>query len=133
MDALVTVDEKREPVRVSGASQLRSTLDEAANDARAHGLLNVAYVTVPAGHVMGIVLGGDDSALTFTYDHRNPPYLASRGTATVVDPVLTCYVSYTHHTELPRYSVIPLSLAMETVQDFAASGTLPGTVQWAET
>ena len=82
---------------------------------------------------MGIVLGGDDSALSFTYDHRNPPYLASQGVTSEVGPVLTCYVSYTHHTELPRSSVIPFSLAFEAAQDFAASGNLRGNVQWVET
>ena len=43
MDALVTVDEKLEPIRVTDVSQLRSTLHNAANDARARGLLNVAF------------------------------------------------------------------------------------------
>jgi Immunity protein Imm1 len=133
MDALVTVDDGSKPARVVNADQLQSTFRHATDEARVRGLLNIAFVTVPAGHVMGIVLGGDESALSFTYDHRNPPYLASRGVATAVEPVLTCYVSYSHHTEFPRHSVIPYGAALAAVQEFAASGSLPGCVQWVET
>jgi len=133
MDALVTVDEKGERIRITSDAELQSTFLRAANDARARGLLNVAFVEVPAGHIMGVVVGGDESALSFTSDHQDPPYLESRGVETGIKPVLTCYVSYVHHTELPRYRVIPYTLALKAVQEFAATGVLPGCVQWVET
>jgi len=133
MDVLVTIDEKSSPHRVTNSEDLGLVIRQASDEARSRRLLNVIFIEVPERHIMGMVVGGEDSALTFTYDHRDPPYLESVGPQSGTDPVLTCYVSYMRHTELPRSCVISYQEALRAVDEFASSGKLPDSIQWAET
>jgi Immunity protein Imm1 len=133
MDILVTIDEQSSPRRVTNSEDLGLVIRQAGDEARARRLLNVIFIEVPERHVIGMVVGGEESALTFTYDHRDPPCLESVGPRPGVDPVLTCYVSYTHYTELPRRCVISYREALRAVDEFASSGKLPSSIQWTET
>jgi hypothetical protein len=132
VDAKVTCEESS-PQRVTSSAAFDVAIRQADVEAKARGLLNVIFIEVPAGHILGMVVGGDESALTFTYNHRNPPYLESVGPVQDSDPILTCYVSYTHPTELPRRCVISFPAAFRAAQEFVTSGNLPASVQWAET
>jgi hypothetical protein len=55
-----------------------------------------------------MVVGGDETVLGFDYRHRNPPYYSSRGPSNGEEPILSCQLTFQHHTEFPRKYVIPI-------------------------
>ena len=80
-----------------------------------------------------MVVGGDETVLSYTHGHRNPPYYASRGADARSKPVMTCYVGLVHHTEFPRKYVIPFEKGLIAAHEFAESGLLPQSIEWVET
>ena len=60
------------------------------------------------GNVITMVVGGDETVLGFDYGHRNPPYYSSRGPSNGEEPILSCQLTFQHHTEFPRKYVIPI-------------------------
>ena len=103
---------------------------DAAAEARAQDLLLIVFVEDPAGNSLSIVLGSDETVLTFTYHHLDPPYLVSKGESELEEPVLTAYGSFRHHTEYPRNWVIPLDVGIAAVHEFVLSSVPPENVEW---
>ena len=133
IDLSVSVHDPGEPVHVSTRAELDGLLESAGKEARAHGRLNAIFLESSGGNSISIVVGGDETVLTFRYGHGNPPYYASRGAAKVPLPIMTCYVGLLHHTDFPRIYVIPYAKGLAAVHEFAASGSLPASVEWLET
>jgi hypothetical protein len=86
-----------------------------------------------SGFVMGIVLGGSESTLSFGRADGEPPYFASEGSASDDEPVLTTYLDLHHQTELPRWSVISVEAAIDAAKEFLETGVRPTRVRWRET
>lgn len=81
---------------------------------------------------VGIVVGSEETVLTFGYAHRNPPYYVSKGTVDEDDAIMTCYVTFNHHTEFPRRYVISFAEGLKAVREFIESGGLPTCIEWTE-
>src|SRR5262249_55090135 len=102
----------------------------AGEEARARGKLNVIFLETPIGNQLGMVVGGAETVLTFTYGHRGPPYYVSLGTAKGPGPVMTCFVGLAHHTEFRRRYVVPYARGLRAAHEFAETGSLPSSMEW---
>lgn len=132
MTVSVAVHDKTPPVVAGDEGALRQLLQSAQAEAAEAHKLNVVILESPNGSTLGIVVGGTDSVLTFARADNMPPYLISRGTTEDVEPVLTCYVGLEHHTEFPRWSVVPLSRAMRGAMEFLSTGLPPRCIEWKD-
>jgi hypothetical protein len=128
----ITIQE-REPARsIATAEELDAILENAAAEAREHGMLNLIFLEADNGNAISMVVGGDETVLGFNYSHMNPPYYTSRGSSNAIQPVLTCYGSFQHHTEFPRKCVISMKQGRAAVHEFLATGALPECIAWEE-
>jgi len=132
MTVSVAVHDKQPLVVAEDEDALRQLLQSAQAEAAKKYKLNVVILESSIGNKLGIVLGGTDSVLTFTRADNMPPYLISRGTTEDVEPVLTCYVGLEHHTEFPRWSVVPLRHAMQGAMEFLSTGLPPRCIEWKD-
>ena len=133
VDLSISVHDAEPAVRVSTATELERVIRLASEEAQARKMLNIIFLEAANGNHLSFVVGGDETVLSFTYDHRNPPYFASRGVQASTDPIMTCYVGLVHHTEFPRKYVISFERGLTATQEFAESGTLPRSIEWTET
>ncbi len=133
VDLSISVHDAEPAVRISTAAELERVIHLASEEARARKMLNIIYLKAANGNNLSLVVGGDDTVLSFTYGHRNPPYYASRGADTSTHPIMTCYVGLVHHTEFPREYVISFERGLTAAQEFAESGTVPQSIEWVET
>ena len=132
MAARITVREKEEPIVVEDRAQLHDVLAIAGREAASMQKLSIVSIEAENGNTLGIVVGGDESSLSFTYAHLAPPYYASKGIESGDHPVLTCFLALEHHTEFPRAWVIPMDQALSAAVEFLASSERPSCVQWVE-
>jgi Immunity protein Imm1 len=105
----------------------------ASAEARVRKMLNSVYlVEAISGNILSLVVGGEETVLSFNYGHQDPPYYASGGADARVHPVMTCYVGLVHHTEFPRKYVVPFEKGLIAAHEFAQSGSLPQSIEWIE-
>jgi hypothetical protein len=116
---------------VENEEHLSRLLNAAAKQAAADRLTAV-NLYAENGDALTIVLGGTQTVLSFTYGHGNPPYFASLGVADEIEPVLTCYLFNSHHSEFPRRNVIPIESGLAAAQEFFKTKELPRQVEWEE-
>ena len=128
----VTVREGKAPVTVSDASELDRVLQAASEEARAHKMMGAVLIKAESGNVITMVVGGEETVLSFDSGHLNPPYYASRGTSDCDEPKLTCFAQFQHHSEFSRKYVIPLEDGLRAVRQFLCSGDLPTCIKWDE-
>ena len=132
MKALITILDDKPPIGVDDGLQLDDALRDAANEARARGKLGAILIEAANKNSMTMVVGSSETVLSFDYGHGNPPYYASKGNSDEDEPVITCYLSFAHHTEFPRKFVIPLMDGIGAVKQFVGSGELPTCITWEE-
>jgi Immunity protein Imm1 len=113
-------------------SEVDAILASAAEEARAVGRLNLITMVAENGNSLSLVVGGKESVLGFTASSRKPPYYGSKGIEMAEEPVLTAYLGLKHHSEFPRYRVIPFAMAIAAAHDFLATGLLPKGISWTE-
>jgi hypothetical protein len=128
----VRIREDAGPLKVEDDHQLDEVLRTATEEARRHGTLGAILIEAANGNVITMVVGGDETALGFDYGHHAPPYYASRGPSNENDPILTCQLTFQHHTEFPRKHVIPLADGVKAVRQFLHSSDLPACINWEE-
>jgi hypothetical protein len=133
MDVSVIVYEDNGAVHVATAGELDDVIRVASEEARAKGMLNIIFIEAANGNSISMAVGGSETVLGFTHNHRNPPYYATRGPVAETYPLMTCYVGLVHHTEFPRKYVIPFADGVVAAHEFAESGALPTSVAWMET
>ena len=132
MRALITILGDKPPILVDDGIQLDDALRDAANEARTRGKLGAILIEAANKNSMTMVVGTTETVLSFDYAHRNPPHYASKGNSSEDEPVMTCYLSFAHHTEFPRKFVIPLMDGIAAVKEFVDSGELPTCITWEE-
>ena len=132
MSLSIAIVERSSPTDVQDEAALHAVLRFATDAAVAAGRLNVLLLTAPNGNELTLVVGGTETVLGFTYGHGDPPYFASQGTDSAVEPVLTGYYLLGHHTEFPRYTVVPMALGTLAAGEFLTTAALPSCVQWVE-
>ncbi len=128
----ITTYQDKPPVTVEDDRQLDEVLDAASAEARTGKVLGAVLIEADNGNAMTMVVGGEDTVLSFDYGHRNPPYYASRGASNADKPLLTCLLTFQHHTEFPRKYVIPVTDGVKAVRQFLDSGDLPSCINWEE-
>jgi hypothetical protein len=133
VDLSISVHDAEPAARISTPTELERVIRLASEEARARKMLNIIILEAANGNNLSFVVGGDDTVLSFTYGHRNPPYYASRGAQASTHPIMTCYVGLVHHTEFAREYVISFERGLTAVQEFAESGALPQSIEWMET
>src|SRR5215469_17795228 len=100
LSALVTILDDKPPIAVDDGLQLDDALRDAENEARAQGRLGVIIIEAANKNAITMVVGNStETVLGFDYGHGNPPYYASKGISNEVEPVMTCYLTFAHHTE----------------------------------
>ncbi len=119
------------PALVRDEKDLASVIDAAAKEA-SPARLTIANLYADNGDALSIVLGGPETVVSFTYGHGNPPYYVSRGEDDNVEPVLTCYLFMTHHTEFRRRHVIPMERGLAAAHEFLQTGRRPEVIEWDE-
>jgi len=120
-----------EPPRVvKEAGLLRSALAQVAKDAAEK--LAIIDLSASNGDTLSIVVGGTETVLGFTYGTNQPPYFASRGLDTAIEPLLVAHQHFVQRVEFPRHAVIPWTSGVSAAEEFLETGTLPNCVQWQE-
>jgi len=128
----ITTHDGKEPITVQDRNQLNAVLEAASEEARAKNLLSVVILYAEDGNSITMVVGGSETVLNFNYGHLHPPYDASKGESDDDEPKLTGFLTFHHHTEIPRRSVIPYENGMTAVAKFLDSGKLPTCINWEE-
>lgn len=131
MSARVTILNDKPPIAVDDGLQLDGALREAENEARARGLLGVIIIEAANKNSITMVVGSSTETV-LGFDYGDGPYYASKGISNEVEPVMTCYLTFAHHTEFPRKFVIPVADGVEAVKEFIGSGELPTCITWEE-
>lgn len=121
-----------ESLEVRTVADIDRALASATAEACAKGLLNIIELEADNGNTMNIVVGGNQTVLGFRYGHGDLPNYASKGIATEDEPVITAFLSLSHHTEFPRKWVIPLKDGQSALEEFCQSGNLPTCIEWVE-
>lgn len=117
---------------IKTADDLELELSRLARECQDMGRLGLFEMKSQSGFVMGMVLGGAESALSFGRADGEPPHFASEGPASDDEPVLTTYLDLHHHTELPRWSVISMESATDAAKEFLETGVRPTRIAWRE-
>ncbi|MGA7810071.1 Imm1 family immunity protein [Bradyrhizobium sp.] len=133
MNLSIVVHDGEDGAHVSTEVELDRVIRMTCEEARARGVLNVIFLKAVNGNVLSLVVGGDDTVLSFMHRHRDPPYYASSGAQKSVHPGMTCYVGLVHHTEFPQKYIIPFKEGLIATHEFAKSEMLPQSVEWIET
>ena len=120
----------RQPVTVHDGPGLDEILNEASKEARIRNLLGGVLITADNHNEITIVVGGEETVLTFESGDGNPPYYASRGTFNADETTMTCYLLLQHHTEFPRRNVIPFADGFNAVREFLVTGARPACINW---
>jgi hypothetical protein len=120
------------PLTVDDSSQLEKVLHVEAEEARRRGVLGAVLLEAANGSVITMVVGGEETVLGFDYGHHNPPYYSSRGPSNADEPMLTCLLTFQHHTEFPGKYVIPVTDGVKAAREFLDSGDLPTCINWEE-
>jgi hypothetical protein len=128
---IITHDGK-EPITVQDRKTLTAVLEATSDEARSKNLLSAVVLYAENRNSITMVVGGSETVLGFDYGHRDPPYYSSKGESDDDEPILTCFLTFQHHTEFPRRSVIPYTNGMNAVTDFLDSGNLPTCISWEE-
>ncbi|HVY81146.1 MAG TPA: Imm1 family immunity protein [Steroidobacteraceae bacterium] len=132
MHLRVAIEDGRPDIELSSAAELDQALSDADSRSRDLGLLNIIILKAPNDDWLSLVVGGDETVLSFNYGHGEPPYFVSKGEAHRDEPVLTAFVGLAHHTEFSRRWVIPMSAARSAALEFATTGQRPSGIDWVE-
>ena len=128
----VTLHEREPATTVRSVVELEEVLSKASKEARTRELLAGIMLDAENGTRLTIVVGGDDTVLTFDSAGSNPPYYVSKGPVDVDQPAFTCYLNFEHHTEFSEKSVIPIASGLNAAREFFFSGEVPRCVTWEE-
>jgi hypothetical protein len=133
MSALsVTIRQGKPAVVANDSAALLSLIAEAASESEKVGRACIIDAVSERGDVLSLVVGGTETVLGFTPADNEPPYFASRGQSSSIEPLFTCYLHFEHHTEFPRHAVIPYELGLAAALQFLQTGERPSIVQWQE-
>jgi hypothetical protein len=132
MPVRVKIHEDKAPLTVKDVTELDEVLRAASEEARVRGMLGAISIEADNGNVIVMVVGDEETVLGFDYGHQNPPCYASRGASSEDNPLMTCYLTFQHHTEFPRKYVIPFADGVKAVRQFVNSGDLPTCINWEE-
>jgi hypothetical protein len=124
--------EKIPPTIIQDEKHLEQLITSAFTDAKEDNVLNVIFLVAENENEMGIVVGGDETVLSFNYGSLEAPYYASKGPSSEIQPVMTCYAFLLHHTEFPRKYVIPFNAGLQATYEFFKTNELPKCVEWME-
>jgi hypothetical protein len=116
---------------VNSMSELDALLDRIHN-ATAQDRLNDIVIVSPTGDNIAIVMGASETVLSWISADGDPPYFASRGESEKIEPVFTCFLYGSEHTEYARRNVIPTERGREALRNFFATGKRPSNIEWEE-
>jgi hypothetical protein len=125
MTVRVRIHDNTVPTTVNDANQLLAVLTAASEEARTKNMLAAVMIEAGNGNFITMVVGGEETVLGFDYGRPNAPYYASKGVSDDDDPIMTCYLTFQHHTEFPRKFVIRYVDGLKAVTQFLDSGELP--------
>lgn len=128
----VVVDEKESTIVVEGLKNLDKIIANAVERAKREGILGMILLINDNGDELGLVVGSDETVLSFNYGGGTPQYYVSKGTLDTEEPTLTCYFLFQHHTEFLQAWAIPFETGVLACHEFYHSGELPGCIEWAE-
>ncbi len=132
MKLSVSIHDKVADKVVESPGEIDAVIESAGSEASGLDRLNIISFTAPSGNYVSLVVGSDETVVSFTYGHHCPPYFASKGSSEEATPVMTAFVGLKHQTEFPRNWVIPIEQGISAVRAFAEDGELPQTTQWVE-
>jgi len=72
----------------------------------------------------------EETVQVFNFSGEDPPYYASKGMSNDDEPLMTCYITFQHHTDFPRRHVIPFADGVKAVHQFLDTNDLPTCVEW---
>ena len=82
----------------------------------------------PAGDLLSVGIGADESVLTWVQASEEPPYLASLGDEAA--PGTIVFYLFGELSEFPRSQCIPVETARQAAREFLATAQLPSCVRW---
>jgi hypothetical protein len=128
----ITSHEDGPSVAIRDATHLDEVLKTASEEARTRDKLNGVIIESNEGNRLLLVVGGEETVLVFNYSGEDPPYYASKGASNKDEPLMTCFITFQHHTEFSRQHVIPFTEGVRAVHEFLATDDLPRCINWEE-
>jgi hypothetical protein len=132
MSLRITIREDESPLVVEDANYLDEVLNTASEEARTREKLNGVIIESNKGNRLLLVVGTEITVLVFNYGGEDPPYYASKGASNNDEPLMTCYITFQHHTEFSRRHVIPFAEGVRAVHEFLDTDDLPRCINWEE-
>lgn len=71
--------EKELAIEPHGLTHLDQLIDAAAKQASDQGILSIIFLNADNGNSLSMVVGSDETVLSFTDGHKGPPYYVSKG------------------------------------------------------
>ena len=127
-----SIHDQAPALELDNVEALDAALDAASAEAQLEGKLNIVLLRVHNDDWLSIVLGGEETVVSFNFGHGDPPYFASLGEAQTDEPVLTAFVGLVHHTEFPRRWVVPTAAGRQAAREFLSNGQRPSSLKWEE-
>ena len=84
--AQITIVDGEVPISVAEEVQLDDATRRAANEAQVRGRLGAIIIEAPKKNSMTMVVGSSETVLSFDSADGNPPYYASKGSRTKMNP-----------------------------------------------
>jgi hypothetical protein len=128
----IQVRDNEPPRIVKEAGQLRSLFTQVSGEAKNVDRSVIIDLSTENGDTLSVVVGGDETVLGFTYGTNQPPFYASRGLDTAIEPLLVAHQHFAQRVEFPRHAVIPWQDGVAAAEEFIGSGALPTCVRWQE-
>jgi hypothetical protein len=129
----ICINEKEPAIPVESFAHLDLLVSEAFAQANDQGFLSLILLKAGNGNELGVVVGGVETVLSFQYNHPETPYYASKGKSNHVEPIMTCYLLFNHHTEFLRKYVISCYDGLSGIYEFLETGELPpNCIEWEE-
>jgi hypothetical protein len=126
----ITTCEDHPPLTVEDLSHLDEMLYAASEEARTRKTLNGVVMEADNGNTLLMVVGSEETVLIFNYGGPYPLYYASKGASDNDDPMMTCYITFQHHTEFAHKYVISFADGVKAVHQFLDCDDLPACINW---
>ena len=131
MNPIVAKIGEASEILVESGADLSRALSKARELSGRIGRLGIITLEATPGGQLSLVVGGDESVLSFQ-ETLDPPYYASKGASEEDQPFMECFLFFEHHTEFSRSAVISSAISEQAAFEFLETRRRPQCVQWQE-
>jgi hypothetical protein len=121
----------RKRIVAESESELHAALTVAEEEADGAGAMGLVDFEAANGNRLSMLVGGEDTALSWRYPGDTEPRFLSQGDASATGSV-PCSRDFNNRIHCPRWALIPRAEGLAALDEFAASNEIPENLQWAD-